>query len=126
VEAFKGRGDHGDGNDTKALIARHRQAARRARQAARLRHPRPLAHGRHDGQVDPAKAMELMMRVWPAAVARVREEVKDMTAIAKKERASKLRPIEPWDYLYYAGEGAGREVRARLRASSRRTSSSAT
>jgi cytochrome c-type biogenesis protein CcmH len=31
---------------------------------------------------DPAKAMDLMMRVWPAAVARVHEEVADMQQIA--------------------------------------------
>jgi len=37
-----------------------------------------------------------MMRVWPAAVARVGEEVADMQKLAGKA------PIEPWDYLYYA------------------------
>jgi peptidyl-dipeptidase Dcp len=54
---------------------------------------------RHDGQVDPAKAQELMMRVWPAAVARVREEVADMQKLAKEKATSWF---EPWDYLYYA------------------------
>jgi peptidyl-dipeptidase Dcp len=49
---------------------------------------------------DPEKAKELMMRVWPAAVARVKEEVADMQAIAKKEKQTIT--IEPWDYLYYA------------------------
>ena len=34
--------------------------------------------------VDPAKAEELMMRVWPAAVARVSEEVADMQKIARQ------------------------------------------
>ena len=41
-----------------------------------------------------------MMRVWPAAVARVKEEVADMQAIAAKEGPAIA--IEPWDYLYYA------------------------
>jgi peptidyl-dipeptidase Dcp len=41
-----------------------------------------------------------MMRVWPAAVQRVREEVADMQAIAAKEGARI--DIEPWDYLHYA------------------------
>jgi peptidyl-dipeptidase Dcp len=45
---------------------------------------------------DPEKAQELMMRVWPAAVARVREEVADMQKLAGGTT------IEPWDYLYYA------------------------
>ena len=31
--------------------------------------------------------MELMLKVWPAAVARVHEEVADMQAIADKEGA---------------------------------------
>ena len=44
--------------------------------------------------------MDLMMKVWPKAVARVREEVADMQAIADKEGADIT--IEPWDYRYYA------------------------
>lgn len=48
----------------------------------------------------PDAAMNLMMMVWKAAVARVREEVADMQAIADKEN-SKI-TIEPWDYRYYA------------------------
>ena len=44
-----------------------------------------------------------MMRVWPAAVARVREEVADMQAIAAEEGAAIT--IEPWDYLLLRGEG---------------------
>jgi peptidyl-dipeptidase Dcp len=49
---------------------------------------------------DPQAAQELMMRVWPAAVGRVREEVADMQNIAR--RTSPGLTIEPWDYLYYA------------------------
>jgi peptidyl-dipeptidase Dcp len=41
-----------------------------------------------------------MEAVWPAAVARVREEVADMQAIADKEGAKIT--IEPWDYRFYA------------------------
>jgi peptidyl-dipeptidase Dcp len=44
--------------------------------------------------------MELMEAVWKPAVARVREEVADMQAVADKE-AAKVK-IEPWDYRYYA------------------------
>ena len=39
-------------------------------------------------------------RVWGPAVARVHEEVRDMQAIADRQRARIT--IEPWDYLYYA------------------------
>ena len=48
----------------------------------------------------PERAMELMEAVWTPAVARVREEVADMQAIADKEGAG-IR-IAPWDYRYYA------------------------
>jgi peptidyl-dipeptidase Dcp len=48
----------------------------------------------------PERAMELLDSVWPAAVARVREEVADMQAIADAEGANIT--IEPWDYRYYA------------------------
>jgi peptidyl-dipeptidase Dcp len=48
----------------------------------------------------PERAMELMEAVWKPAVARVREEVADMQALADKEGA-KIK-IEPWDYRYYA------------------------
>ncbi len=49
---------------------------------------------------DPKAAQTLMMRVWPAAVARVKEEVADMQAIAAREGTAIT--IEPWDYLFYA------------------------
>ncbi len=39
------------------------------------------------------------MRVWPAAVARVREEVDDQQAMARRLGQDII--IEPWDYRYY-------------------------
>ena len=39
-----------------------------------------------------------MNSVWPAATARVKEEVADMQAIANKDNIT----IEPWDYRYYS------------------------
>lgn len=48
----------------------------------------------------PENAMELMEAVWPSALARVEEEVKDMQALADAEGANIK--IEPWDYRYYA------------------------
>lgn len=97
--AFKGRGDHGDANDTAAIISKIVKL--RAERAALLGY-KSHAHWRMADTmaVDPAKASELMMRVWPAAVARVKQEVADMQAVAKKERANLT--IEPWDYLFYA------------------------
>ena len=48
----------------------------------------------------PERAMALMEAVWPAATARVKEEVADMQAIADKENAGIK--IAAWDYRYYA------------------------
>ena len=48
----------------------------------------------------PDRAVALMEAVWKPAVARVREEVADMQAIADAEGAG-IR-IEPWDYRFYA------------------------
>ena len=49
---------------------------------------------------NPENAMNLMKAVWPAAIARVEEEVEDMQAVADREGADIT--IEPWDYRYYA------------------------
>ncbi|HEY0035253.1 MAG TPA: M3 family metallopeptidase [Longimicrobium sp.] len=48
----------------------------------------------------PERAMQLMEAVWTPAVARVRQEVADMQAVANAERAGIT--IEPWDYRFYA------------------------
>jgi peptidyl-dipeptidase Dcp len=96
---FKNRGDNGDANDTNAVIARI--VALRAERAKLLGYA-SHAHWRMADTMakDPAAAQRLMARVWPAAVARVREEVADMQAIADRETAG-IR-IAPWDYLFYA------------------------
>ncbi|MCH5378236.1 MAG: M3 family metallopeptidase, partial [Planctomycetes bacterium] len=47
----------------------------------------------------PENAFGLMKAVWPAAVARVHQEVADMQAIADAEGADIT--IAPWDYRYY-------------------------
>jgi peptidyl-dipeptidase Dcp len=97
--AFKNRGDNGNASDTNELIARI--VALRAERATLLGYP-SHAHWRmaNTMAVDPTRATDLMMRVWPAAVARVREEVADMQRIASREGARIT--IEPWDYLFYS------------------------
>jgi peptidyl-dipeptidase Dcp len=97
--AFTSRGDNGDANDTKEIIARI--VALRAERAKLLGYP-SHAHWRMEDTMarDPAAAEELMRRVWKPAVARVKEEVKDMQAVAAREGADT--EIRPWDYLYYA------------------------
>ncbi|CAN5455413.1 M3 family metallopeptidase [soil metagenome] len=97
-QKFKSRGDNNDENDTKDTI---RQIVRlRAERAKLLGYP-SHAHWRMDDTMarDPKAAQALMMKVWPAAVARVKEEVAGMQEIAAKE--GQPITIEPWDYLFY-------------------------
>ena len=97
--AFKNRGDNGDANDTNAVIA---EIVALRQERARILGFETHANFRMDDTMarDPARAQDLMMRVWTPAVARVHEEVRDMQAIANRQRAGIT--IEPWDYNYYA------------------------
>ncbi|MGQ0590178.1 MAG: M3 family metallopeptidase [Sphingosinicella sp.] len=96
--AFVNRGDNNDANDTNDTI---RQIVRIRAQRARLLGYESHAHWRMQDTMagTPARAQELMMRVWPAAVARVREEVRDQEAVAR--RLGHNPRIDPWDYRYY-------------------------
>ncbi len=97
--AFIMRGDTPGANDTNATIA---EILKLRQQRAELLGYKTHAHYRMTDTMakQPEKAMELMMKVWPAAVARVKEEVADMQAVADKENAAIK--IEPWDYRFYA------------------------
>jgi peptidyl-dipeptidase Dcp len=96
---FVSRGDNGDAHDNKPVITEVLKL--RAERAALLGY-KTHAHWHTEDQMakTPEAAMALMDAVWPAAVARVREEVADMQAIADAE--GKGVKIEPWDYRYYA------------------------
>jgi peptidyl-dipeptidase Dcp len=96
---FVGRGDGGGETDTNATAARI--LALRARRAAILGFP-THAHWRLEDSMakTPERAVALMEAVWRPAVARVREEVAGMQAVADAEGAG-IR-IEPWDYRHYA------------------------
>ncbi|WP_248346316.1 M3 family metallopeptidase [Anaeromyxobacter paludicola] len=93
------RGDHGDAKDNKAAIAEILKL--RAERAKLLGYP-THAHWRLGDSMagTPERATGLMEAVWPAAVARVKEEVRDMQAVADREGAKLT--IEPWDYRFYA------------------------
>ncbi|WP_444909928.1 M3 family metallopeptidase [Microbulbifer sp. TRSA005] len=96
---YYSRGDNGDEHDNNAIIA----------EILKLRDERVGLQG-FDNYAEwrlqdrmaknPERAMDLMEAVWPAAVARVKEEVADMQAVADAEKANIT--IEPWDYRYYA------------------------
>jgi peptidyl-dipeptidase Dcp len=95
---FVNRGDNGDARDNNAIITEILQL--RAERAKLLGY-KTHAHWRLEDAMakTPENAMKLMERVWPAAIARVKEEVADMQALADKEGAKIT--IEPWDYRYY-------------------------
>ncbi len=96
--AFVNRGDNGDANDTNATIARIVKL--RADRAHLLGFKTHADWRMQDTMAKtPAAAMDLMMRVWPAAKSRVSEEVRDMQAIA--DRSGTKITIEPWDYRFY-------------------------
>lgn len=95
--AFTKRGDNGGANDTNATIAEILKL--RQERAEILGFPTHAHYRMADTMAkDPDRAMDLMMKVWPAAVARVKEEVADMQAIANADGIT----IEPWDYRFYA------------------------
>ena len=96
---FYSRGDNNDAHDNNAVIA----------QILKLRHERVNLLGYKtyaDWQLQdnmaksPADATALMEAVWRPAVARAKEEVADMQALATSEGANIT--IEPWDYRFYA------------------------
>tara|TARA_B110000902_G_scaffold221274_1_gene256726 strand:- start:253 stop:2454 length:2202 start_codon:yes stop_codon:yes gene_type:complete len=98
-ETYYNRGDNGDEFDNNAIIA----------EILTLRHERVgllgyknYASWRLEDRMAkaPENAIDLMESVWPAAIARVDEEVKDMLIIAKAE--DDLKEIKAWDYRFYA------------------------
>lgn len=96
---YYSRGDNGGEYDNNALIA---EILKLRAERSKLQGYDTFAARALEKQVakTPEAAMSLMMKVWPAAIARVKEEVSDMQAIADKENAG-IR-IEPWDYRFYA------------------------
>jgi peptidyl-dipeptidase Dcp len=96
---YYSRGDHGDAHDNNAIIT---EILKLRAERAKLLGYQTHAHWRLENTMagTPERALQLMEAVWKPAVARVREEVADMQALADTEGA-KIK-IEPWDYRYYA------------------------
>ena len=96
---YYSRGDNGDQYDNNEIISAILKL--RAERAQLLGYP-THAHWQLEPRMakTPEAAMDLMMKVWPKAVARVKQEVADMQAIADRENAGIS--IEPWDYRFYA------------------------
>ncbi|WP_240463069.1 M3 family metallopeptidase [Mesonia aquimarina] len=96
---YYSRGDNNDEFDNKSVI---KQILKLRDERVKLLGYKNFAAWRLQNRMakDPKKAMELMMQVWPAAIARAKEEVKEMQAIA--DRNNDEITIKPWDYRYYA------------------------
>ncbi|MFD0849202.1 M3 family metallopeptidase [Sphingosinicella xenopeptidilytica] len=96
--AFIMRGDNANTNNTHEDI---RKIVKLRADRAKLLGYASHAHWRMSDTMakDPQKGLDLLMRVWPAARARVAEEVADMQKLANSEGAKLT--IEPWDYRYY-------------------------
>lgn len=97
--SYYNRCDHGDQHDNNAIISAILKL--RAQRAELLGYP-THAHWRLEPQMakTPENAMQLMTSIWPAAVARAKQEVAAMQAVADDQGAGI--PIAPWDYRYYA------------------------
>ncbi len=96
---YYARGDNGDEYDNNEIIAK---ILKLRRERVELLGYKNYAEWRLQNRMakNPENAMALMNTVWPAAIARVHEEVADMQAIAN-ENGDNI-TIEPWDYRYYA------------------------
>ncbi len=98
-ETYYSRGDNGDKHDNNAVIAEIlKLRGERVGLLGYDNYAQWRLENRMAGTAE--RALELMEAVWPAAIARVKEEVADMEAIANKEGADIK--IAPWDYRYYA------------------------
>ncbi len=96
---YYSRGDNGDEYDNNQIIA---DILKLRRERVVLLGYKNYAEWRLQDRMakTPENAMALMEAVWPAAIARVAEEVADMVAVANKN--GDLITIEPWDYRFYA------------------------
>ena len=96
---YYNRGDNGDRFDNNDII----------KEILRLRHERSkllgyknYAEWRLEDRMagHPDNALNLLKSVWPFAVSKINDEVREMQKIASKEQKSIK--IKPWDYRYYA------------------------
>ena len=96
---YYSRGDNGDEYDNNALIA---EILKLRKERVGLMGYNNYAEWRLQDRMakNPENAMSLMKAVWPAAIARVAEEVEDMQAVANQNGDNIT--IEPWDYRFYA------------------------
>ena len=96
---YYSRGDNNDEYDNKDIIA---QILKLRKERVGLLGYDNFAQWRLQNRMakNPENALALMEAVWPAAIARVAEEVEDMQQVATANGDNIT--IAPWDYRYYA------------------------
>jgi peptidyl-dipeptidase Dcp len=96
---YYSRGDNGDEYDNNQLI---KDILKLRNERVQLLGYDNYAQWRLQDRMakNPENAMNLLMAVWPSAIARVEEEVQDMQEVADNENAGI--EIEAWDYRFYA------------------------
>ena len=96
---YYSRGDNNDAYDNKEIIA---EILKLRKERVGLLGYSNFAEWRLQNRMakNPENALALMEAVWPAAIARVSEEVTDMQAVAAANGDNIT--ITPWDYRYYA------------------------
>ncbi|MFP4518673.1 MAG: M3 family metallopeptidase [Oceanicaulis sp.] len=98
-ETYYSRGDNADEFDNNAIIA---EILNLRDERVELLGYDTYAQWRLENRMagTPENALQLMETVWPAAIARVEEEVDQMMALAAEE-GDDIEAIQPWDYRYY-------------------------
>ena len=104
-EGYSSRGNHGNANDNKELIKEIMSL--RIEQAQLLGYDCPANFILSDKMAHDAPTVDKFLEgIFKAAVAKAKEEVKDLQAEMDKDIAAGLLPegsrIEPWDWFYYA------------------------
>jgi peptidyl-dipeptidase Dcp len=99
LRMFMGRGDQPGERDNKPVLA---EMLRLRAERATLLGYRSHAHWAVEKSMakTPERALALMEAVWPHAVTRVREEVREMRKLARADGVEG--DLQPWDYRYYA------------------------
>lgn len=96
---YYSRGDNNDEYDNKGIIAKILKLRReRVELLGHANYPEWRLQNRM--AKNPKNALALIEAVWPAAIARVAEEVADMQAVADANGDNIT--IAPWDYRFYA------------------------
>lgn len=93
------RGDNDNANDNKKIVAK--MASLRAEKAQLLGFETHAHYvlGERTAQT-PEAVYALLEKIWPAALAKAKEEVKDIQAYIDKDKGGFK--AQAWDYLYYA------------------------